>query len=133
MTTETVVVEQFIAAPPSRVWAALTRPDMLAKWWASGDIAPEVGHSFVMDMEKWGGVSCRVLESEPEKRFVYSFGDWTLTWILEGRTDGTLLRLEHSGFDLDKQGDRFAYDNMSEGWRSIVLPGLADLLSSETV
>ena len=39
-TLQTITVDQFIARPPERVWAALTTPELLARWWAPGDIAP---------------------------------------------------------------------------------------------
>lgn len=127
-TTETIVVDQFIARPPSRVWAALTTPDELARWWAHGDIAPTVGHRFLMDMGSWGNVPCEVLEAVDGERLVYSFGDWTLTWRLVAEGTGTRLFLEHSGFDLSNPEHRFAFDNMGPGWSCAVLPRLAALL-----
>ena len=36
------------------VWRALTEPELLARWWAEGDIKPVVGHRFTLDMGKWG-------------------------------------------------------------------------------
>lgn len=130
-TAESVTAEQFIAAPPARVWAALTQPDLVAKWWAPGPISANVGDSFVLDMDKWGGVECKVIESEPPTHFAYTFGDWTLTWTLQEVPDGTLLKLVHSGFDLTKQGDAFAFNNMGPGWSTIVLPRLAEMLEQE--
>lgn len=42
------------AHPHTQVWAALTTPELLARWWAPGDIAPTAGHRFAMDMGAWG-------------------------------------------------------------------------------
>jgi uncharacterized protein YndB with AHSA1/START domain len=39
-------VDQFIAAAPAKAWRGLTEPQLLARWWAPGDIAPIVGHRF---------------------------------------------------------------------------------------
>ena len=31
---------------PSTVWKALTEPELLARWWAPGDVRPVVGHNY---------------------------------------------------------------------------------------
>lgn len=129
--TQTLQVDQFLPHPPARVWRAITEPEMLARWWASGDIAPVVGHEFTLDMGPWGKVPCTVLEVEPEERLVYRFTeDWTLTWRLVPEGDGTRLFLDHAGFDLENPQHRFAFENMGPGWRSEVLPRLAQLLET---
>lgn len=122
-------VDQFLSRPPAIVWRALTDPDLLARWWAPGDIRPVAGHEFVLDMQGWGNVACTVLEVEPERRLAVRFGErWTITWRLEAEGDGTRLFLEHAGFDLDDPQDRFALDRMGPGWRDDVLPRLARLI-----
>lgn len=128
MTTTSVTVDQFIARPPARVWAAITEPELLAQWWVPGDIEATVGHEFHLEMPGWGPQACKVLEVDAERRLVYTFADWTLSWTLEAEGSGTRLILEHSGFDLDNPQHRFAFDNMGPGWRDHVLPGLARLL-----
>lgn len=129
--TETVTVDQFIARPPERVWAALTQPDLLERWWAPSDIRPEVGHRFHLQMPTWGPQPAEVLEVREPELLVYTFADWTLTWRLVAEGRGTRLILEHSGFDLDDPQHRFAFDNMGPGWRDAVLPRLAQLLASD--
>jgi uncharacterized protein YndB with AHSA1/START domain len=109
------------------VWRSLTEPELLARWWASGDIAPVVGHRFHLDMREWGSIPCEVTVAEPHSRFVYTFnGTWTIDWRLVPEGTGTRLFLEHSGFDLDNPRDRFALENMGPGWRDAVLPRLAE-------
>jgi uncharacterized protein YndB with AHSA1/START domain len=126
--TETISVDQFVKAPPDKVWRALTDPRLHARWWVPGDISGEVGHSFHLEMPGWGSIPCEVIESEPSQRLVYTFnGDWTLTWTLVAEGDGTRLLLEHSGFDMDIESHRIAFSNMSRGWASAILPRLADL------
>jgi uncharacterized protein YndB with AHSA1/START domain len=126
--TTSITVDQFVAAPPEKVWRGLTEPELHARWWAPGDIAPIVGHRFHLRMPKpWGEIACEVLEVEPVSRFVYTFnGTWTLTWTLVAEGAGTRLLLEHSGFDLDNLQDRHALETMGPGWRSHVLPRLAE-------
>lgn len=129
--TVSVHVDQFIAHPPAAVWKAITTPELLARWWAEGDIAPIVGHRFTVDMGPYGKVPCQVLEVDPDQRLVYSFGpDWTLTFTLVAEGHGTRLLLEHAGFDLDSPQGRFAFDNMGPGWRDEILPRLADVVGA---
>jgi uncharacterized protein YndB with AHSA1/START domain len=124
--TRTIEVDQFVDQRPARVWQALTEPELLARWWAAGDIAPSVGHRFTLDMGGWGKVPCEVLEVVPEQRLVFTFTEnWTLTWRLEAEGSGTRVFLEHAGFSLDDPQGRFAFDNMGPGWRDTVLPALA--------
>jgi len=111
--------DQFIARPPAAVWRALTEPELLASWWAPGDIKPVVGHRFTMDMGEWGQQPCEVLEVEPERLLSYTFAegvlDTTITWRLEAEGSGTRLFLVHDGFEPGSQ----ALEGMGNGW-----PGL---------
>jgi len=130
MTTESILIDQFIASPPAVVWEAITTPEWLARWWVPGDIAPTVGHSFALEMPGWGDVPCTVLEVEPNERIVFTFADWTLTWQVRPEGTGTRLFLEHAGFDLDNPQHKFAFEKMPEGWRDDILPRLASMLES---
>lgn len=125
-----IEVDQFIAAPPSKVWRSLTEPELTARWWAPGNIAAIVGHRFHLQMPGFGDVPCAVLEVEPESKFVYTFNEtWTLTWRLVAEGNGTRLLLEHSGFDLDDKRERNAFDRMGPGWRDQVLPRMAEVVA----
>ncbi|MCG5214666.1 metalloregulator ArsR/SmtB family transcription factor [Streptosporangium sp. KLBMP 9127] len=127
--TATISVDQFIAAPPAKVWRALTTPELHARWWAPGDIAATLGHRFHLEMPGWGSIGCEVTEVEPERRFVYTFNEnWKLTWRLVPEGGGTRLFLDHSGFDLDDHRGRDAFARMGPGWRDTVLPRLAGLV-----
>ncbi|MCB9780780.1 MAG: SRPBCC domain-containing protein [Alphaproteobacteria bacterium] len=127
--TATIRVERLFPHPPATVWRALTEPELLARWWAPGDITPVVGHRFTLDMRGFGPQPCEVLEVVPAERFVYRFGPgWTLTWTLHAQDGGTLLRLAHGDFDLSDPRARFAFENMGKGWEGAVLPRLAELL-----
>lgn len=52
MTLETVIVEQKIKATPEKVWERISTPEGIARWWAPGNIAPVLGHTFTLDMGK---------------------------------------------------------------------------------
>ncbi|MEU5946815.1 SRPBCC domain-containing protein [Micromonospora sp. NPDC047465] len=131
--TDTIAIDQFVAAPPSKVWRTLTEPELLARWWVPGDIAAVLGHRFHLQMPGWGAVACEVVEVVPEEKLVYTFNEsWTLTWRLVAEGNGTRLLFEHSGFDLDRKSERDAFDRMGPGWRDKVLPQLAQTASRRT-
>ncbi|MFG3701178.1 SRPBCC domain-containing protein [Micromonospora sp. NPDC047620] len=131
--TDTIAIDQFVAAPPSKVWRTLTEPELLARWWVPGDIAAVLGHRFHLQMPGWGAVACEVVEVVPEEKLVYTFNEsWTLTWRLVAEGNGTRLLFEHSGFDLDRKSERDAFDRMGPGWRDKVLPQLAQTASRLT-
>lgn len=120
----TIRLERVYAQAPRAVWRALTEPELLARWWAPGDIRAEVGHRFTMDMGPWGEQPCEVLVVEPERRLSYRFAEPTLntiiTWELTPEGTGTRLTLTHEGFDLDSAMGRRAYEGMKPGWPGIL-------------
>jgi uncharacterized protein YndB with AHSA1/START domain len=120
----TVRLERVYASGPSAVWRALVTPELLAAWWAPGDIRAEVGHLFHLDMGPWGKQPCEVLEVLPEKKLVFSFAkgtlDTTLTFTLEAEGTGTRLVLEHAGFDLDSPLAKRAFEGMKSGWPGVL-------------
>lgn len=127
----TITLDQFVAAAPASVWRALTEPELVRRWWADGDISAEIGHEFTLDMPGFGAQPCRVLESEPPRRFVYTFTtEWTLAWTLRAEGRGTRVFLEHSGFDLNDKRMAAAFERMGPGWRDVVLPRLAEVAAA---
>jgi uncharacterized protein YndB with AHSA1/START domain len=119
-----IQLTQFIAYPPAKVWAALTEPALLAKWWSAGAVRQVVGHHFMLDMGSWGQQPCEVLIVEPEQLFSYSFGagtlNTTITWRLQAEGEGTNLFLEHRGFDLGSPLGKTAYQGMGGGWPQVL-------------
>ena len=119
--------------PPSDVWAALTQPALLARWWAPGDVQPVVGHRFTLDMGPWGVQQCQVIAVEPQRLFRYTFAegrlDTTLAWQLAPEGAGTHLVLEHAGFDVQAEAGRAAHEGMGAGWPR-VLERLQQLLAA---
>jgi uncharacterized protein YndB with AHSA1/START domain len=126
--TETIRVEQFVAAPPAKVWRFLTEPELMRLWLAEGEVAAVVGHQFTLDMPGYGKQPCKVLEVDPPHRFVYTFTpSWTLAWRLEAEGTSTRVFLEHSGFYLNDKWMADAFNRMGPGWRDVVLPRLAEV------
>ena len=46
MTDNTIRLTRHFPHPPEAVWKALTTPDLLARWWAAGDIAALFKHAW---------------------------------------------------------------------------------------
>jgi len=124
MSTATIECDEFVPHPPATVWRALTESELLARWWAPGDIDPVMGHRFELDMGPWGLQACRVVEVETERLLSYTFGegslDSTITWRLVPEGTGTRVFLTHEGLDLGSPRGRQAYDGMGKGWPSVL-------------
>ena len=124
----TVVVEREFPHPPERIWQALTQPHLIAEWLMRNDFSPHVGHKFTLSAD-WGAVECEVLSAEPMTRLVYSWRtkdlDSTVTWSLSATKDGTVLRMEQSGF---RQDQKSYFKGAKAGWPRF-LRGLDELLA----
>ena len=69
--TRSVVVERELAAPPEKLWRALTQPHLLEEWLMKSDFQPVAGHRFNLRNEPKPGVNividCEVLKVEPHR------------------------------------------------------------------
>jgi uncharacterized protein YndB with AHSA1/START domain len=94
-----VVLTRTFAAPPADVWAALTRPERVARW--IGDLETD-GTTYTLTFPAHGGVTThgRVLVCVPDERLVVS---WTHEAEAPGEVEvqvapqdgGSVLRLVH--------------------------------------
>ncbi|MBX3503254.1 MAG: SRPBCC domain-containing protein [Alphaproteobacteria bacterium] len=129
-TLQTLTIDQPIKASPAQVWERISTPEGIESWWVPGDIAPVVDHHFTLDMGPSGQQQCRVIEVVTERKLAHTFGDWELHWRIAAVQGGSLLRLEHHGFDLDNPQHKFGFENMGDGWRLVILPKLARVLEA---
>ena len=102
--------------PPSRIWRALTQPELMAEWLLKSDFAPVVGRDFRFTQD-WGAIDCRVTEVEPETSLAYTWAAFglesTVTWTLTPVGSGTKLRMEQVGFRRDQEE---AYRGARAAW-----------------
>lgn len=141
-------VDEYFPHAPSKVWRALTTPELMERWLMPNDFEPVVGHRFtfrarpVAQTQFSGSIACRVLDLVPEKVLSISWEDaekpadtangpmrTTVTWTLCAEGHGTRVLLAHVGFDPDDPTQQLARTFMNGGWRSHVLRRLEDVLN----
>jgi len=124
-----------IAAPPERVFRALSDPIELVKWWGSADTYRV--EAMTADLRvggKWQSkgrgadghpftVEGEYLEVDPPRKLVLTWNyDWdrarstTLTYLLEPTNGGTRLTVRHTGFGDDQEGCR----GHGAGWEQVL-------------
>lgn len=140
---DAIVSEIKIAAPPERVFRALTDPSELQRWFHGGDSCPlkywkmdaRKGGSYGYATEKSSTVvvngvnqfECRgkILEFDPPRLLAYTWiANWHLDkaretivrWELEPSGKGTLLKVTHSGL----ANEQSARDDYRGGWPGVV-------------
>lgn len=106
-------VELTIAAPAERVFAAITRPELVARWWGyAPEIEPRLGGAVT-----FGGQG-RISEWEPDHLFAYTEDGMTTRWELSESDGATRLSFVQSGFGADELDDAAQHD---AGWRAGLL------------
>ena len=128
-TPAVIEVDQFVAAPPAKVWRLLTEPELMRLWWAEGEVAAVVGHQFTLDMPGYGKQPARCSRSIPAPLRLTFTAAWTLAWRLEPEGAGTRVFLEHSGFDPDDKRMAEAFNRMGPG--CAIIRRLAEVAARE--
>lgn len=136
MTTSTIrtaVVEREIAAPPEKIWRALTQPHLLEEWLMKSDFKPVAGQKFTLRNEPRPDmqvvIDCEVLAVETNRTLSYTWNAYGLesvvTFTLEPTATGTRLRMEQTGFRADQD---LAYKGAMAAWKQF-LSKLDDMLT----
>jgi len=118
-----VVVEREIPHPPEKIWRALTQPHLIEEWLMKNDFKPVVDHRFSLRAD-WGAVDCQVMAVEPNKTLSYTWNfkhadaafdlQSVVTFTLTPTHNGTLLRMEQTGFRPDQKQ---AFGGARAGWQ----------------
>lgn len=117
-----------IGASRERVFAALTQPEHLDRWFTTGaevDLRP--GGVFHWRWRDWGPDRVTgedpapIIEVSPPERLVFHWHPQGMAWPttveldLEERGDGTIIRVREHGY-LDTSHGRRAFANCAAGW-----------------
>jgi len=129
MLEATIVKTIYLKATPETVWAYLTQPDRLARWFHESDTSlDEVGKKYKLlrdNPSDKGPVICwgDVLEVDAPNRLVHTFThEWlkgaitTVKWELMAVSGGTQLTMTHWGLEAMQDG---LFDELSghdKGW-----------------
>ena len=150
---DVIVAEIDVAAPPSRVFQALTDSGELMRWFKGGSGCPE--KVWRMDARKGGTYSyttkkgeltlkgvdeieCHgeILEFDPPRLLVYTWiGNWhvdrqrptRVRWELAETNNGTRVKVTHSGLAFDPK----SRDDYNGGWPG-VLNNLKQFVETQT-
>jgi uncharacterized protein YndB with AHSA1/START domain len=90
--------ERMLPHPVDAVWRAVTEPDELAYWFPTAvevDLRPGGRMSFTFPGDEYPPLQGEVIEFDPPRRFVFTWGDDQLSFELEPGADGVscVLRL----------------------------------------
>jgi uncharacterized protein YndB with AHSA1/START domain len=126
---DAVISEMHIAAPPDRIFRALTDPKQAMLWWDHPDspieffsMEPKRGGRWVYDTKQTklnvNGVSkfhCEgeVIEYDPPRVLAYT---WVANWHLTPQSGGALVRVTHSGL----AQERAAREDSKGGWLGVL-------------
>ena len=146
---DAIALEVVIAAPPDRVFQAITDPTQLLRWW--GQQGMYHGTKWCTDVRPGGqwrcegvsdsdgtayNVSGEYLDVDPPRLLVHTWiASWSgslktvVRWELEPAAGGTLIRLQHSGFTGAPESAKGHY----EGWQRVLSWMQAFVDKGETV
>jgi len=115
------IVERELAAPPEKLWRALTQPHLIEEWLMKNDFKPVEGHKFNLSRQPSPDINvvidCEVLMVEENKTLSYRWSaygtDTVVTFTLTPTGSGTMLRVEQDGFGPDQKA---AYKGAMASW-----------------
>ena len=136
----TLTLHRLLPGPVDRVWAYLVDSEQRRRWFASGDMAPEVGTTFILTWRNdeltdppgtrpegysaEHSMECRLLAYDPPRQLAHTFGrHGEVSYTLKPQGDAVLLTLVHSRIP-----DRNTTVGVSAGWHNH-LDLLADRLA----
>ena len=125
-------------APPETVWAALTEPDQVARWFAEPTPIDEgEGAIYAIDFGDGNVIDGVIHELVAGRRLTYTWqwrgqegGPTLVTWDVEpGESEGTRITLTHDGW-VEAGADEAIRDDHAGYWEGY-LADLLDLLEAE--
>ena len=120
-----------IDAPRSKVWAALTEPDLISQWFGQRTEFDrvEAGGTGYFFFDGYGENPAVIVEHQPESAFGYRWGkqgepirddnSTLVRFTLDDEGDGTLLSVVETGFGVLAGDDEYRRSQLGEhrgGW-----------------
>jgi uncharacterized protein YndB with AHSA1/START domain len=110
-----------IAAPLSDVWDALTKADLLTRWFGNEAREAQPGGRFFVSWFEHGAIDSPITVFEPLKHLRFedtppgAVVPFATDFYLEAKGGLTVLRIVASGFSLDAKWDG-EFDALAQGW-----------------
>ena len=108
-----------VAAVPARVWAGLTEPAQIARWWrhpASIDL--RVGGAYRIGFGDGGGLDGVIVRLQPERRLAYVWGVSVVEWTLEPESGGCRYVFVHHGQAPAAASDNHTDEGLAAGYHA---------------
>src|SRR5262245_27416534 len=132
-------LESFMEATPADVWKAITDKALVSQWLLETNIEPIPGFKAYFKMKHVpgfdGNIVSEVIAVQENKLFEYTWqGGWmkkptTIRFTLEEKPNGTLLIVEHWGFEGILGG--LLRRMMSGGWKKKITKQIPDILKAQ--
>ncbi|MGN6571819.1 MAG: SRPBCC family protein [Pseudolabrys sp.] len=129
MSKPVFVYVTYIAAPPERIWEALTNPDVSEKFWFGYRVTADGQAGARMTALNPAGTQVHddpIIESDPPRRLVYGWKSLykdlpderpsRVTFLLEPLKDQTRLTVTHDDFDAGSK----MFEMISRGWPAVL-------------
>ena len=127
----TVTFRRASGQPPARVWAALTEPDQIARWWRHpARVDLRVGGAYRVDFGDGGGLDGVIVRLQPEQCLAYVWGRAVVEWTLEPAGAGCRYTFRHHGQEPAPEGAGWTDAGLAAGYHA-GLDALARLLDGD--
>ena len=123
MANNTIKTERHYSHSLQKVWEAISEAEEISAWFIKADFKAETGYQYTFTHENTV-ISGKVLEVDPPKKLTYTWivsgteVETTVTWELEEKDGGTLLKLEHTGIEGYGPAAETFFNNFKGGWEN---------------
>ena len=136
-----IVVEQQFNKPIKPVWAAITEPEQMVRWFFHSipDFKPEVGFETSFDVDSGNRIFrhlWKIIEADSPSRITYHWsykdinGAGTVIFELFENENGTLLRVTNEGLNtFPNDIPEFSRDSCIGGWEYFIKDRLKNYLN----
>lgn len=139
MSHQNVIVERVFDADITLVWKAITEKEMMKQWYIDlKEFKAIVGFKYEFMAGEEGGKQwkhlCEITEVVPERKLTYSWkyegygGNSFVMFELFEETNGTRLKLTHSGIATFPDIPELAIHNFEQGWNQVINVSLKEFL-----